>query len=86
MSEVDDLRERVAELERRIEILFSHTGAVDREKVLVDAPAVMPEVEALIAAGKTRKAIKLYTESTGAGMKETLAALEPIARRYKGLT
>jgi len=85
MSEVEDLRARVEELERKMEILFSHTGAVDREKIAVDAPAVMPEVENLIAAGKTRKAIKLYMETTGAGMRETMAALEPVAKRYKTL-
>ncbi len=84
MSETEDLRARIEELERKVAILFSHTGAVDREKVAVNAPPVSSEVEALIADGKTAKAAKLYQRQTGAGMTETMAAFEPIAKRYQG--
>jgi len=31
-DEIDELKARVAELERRIEILFSNTGAIDFEE------------------------------------------------------
>jgi hypothetical protein len=79
MGEVEDLRARIGELERKVEILFSHTGAVDREKVAVDAPPPSSEVEALMAAGKTTKAAKLYQKQTGAGMAETMAALEKLS-------
>ena len=80
MSE-SDLRARVEELERKVEILFSHTGAVDREKIAVNAPPVSPEVEQLLLQGKTTKAAKLYQKETGAGMAETMAAFEKTAGR-----
>lgn len=80
MSE-EELRTRVEELERKVEILFSHTGAVDREKRVVNAPPVSSEVEQLLFQGKTTKAAKLYQKQTGAGMAETMAAFERIAGR-----
>lgn len=84
MSETEELRARVEELERRVEILFSHTGAVDRVKVAVDAPPVSAEVESLLLAGKTSKAAKLYQKETGAGMTETMAAFETVMERNRG--
>jgi len=84
MSEVDELRARVEDLERKIDILFRHTGAIDRDKPVVDAPPVSAEVEELVRNGKTTKAAKLYQKQTGAGMAETVAALEEIAARNQG--
>ncbi|HMT04797.1 MAG: hypothetical protein KDB48_10460 [Solirubrobacterales bacterium] len=83
MSEVDDLRARVQELERKVDLLFSHTGAVDRESVAVDAPQVSAEVELLLNAGEHKKAAKLYRKETGAGVRETMAALTPIVERNR---
>ena len=80
MSE-EELRARVEELERKVEILFSHTGAVDREKLVVNAPPMSSEVEQLLLQGKTTKAAKLYQKQTGAGMAETMAAFEEITNR-----
>ena len=82
-GEVDELSTRVAELERKIDILFSHTGAIDREQIAVYAPPVSTEVEELMRRGKTTKAAKLYQKQTGAGMAETMAALEEIAERNR---
>ncbi len=75
MSEIDDLRARVAELERRVEILFSNTGAIDMEELGRDAPEVSAEVQLLIQRGEVRKAAKLYMKETGADMATTMGAL-----------
>ena len=73
--ELDALRARVEELERRIEILFTNTGAIDMEELGRDAPEPSPEVQTLIATGEVRKAAKLYMKETGADMATTMAAL-----------
>ncbi len=75
MSEVEDLHARVAELERRVEILFSNTGAIDMEELGRDAPEVSAEVQLLIQRGEVRKAAKLYMKETGADMATTMGAL-----------
>src|SRR3954454_14121737 len=79
-KEIDDLRARVAELERRVEVLFRHTGTPDWEKDALAAPAVSDDVRALIAAGQQRKAAKRYMEETGAGIGEAAAALGEVAK------
>jgi hypothetical protein len=69
-SEIDlaGLRRRVAELERRLDHLYSRTG--------VEAPPppgpgdVSPRVRELLAAGNTIGAIKQYRDETGAGLRE----------------
>ena len=75
MSEVDDLRARVEELERRVEILFTNTGAIDMEELGRDAPDASPQVQELVAKGDVKKAIKLYQQETGADMATTMGAL-----------
>jgi hypothetical protein len=75
VAELDDLRARVTELERRVKILFSNTGAIDMEEVGRDAPEVSAEVQLLIQQGEARKAAKLYMKETGADMATTMAAL-----------
>ena len=75
MSEIDDLRDRVEELERRVEILFSNTGALDMEELGRETPEPSPEVRELVAKGNVKKAVKLYQEQTGADMAQTMGAL-----------
>jgi hypothetical protein len=75
MSEIDDLRARIEELERRVEILFSNTGAIDMEELGRGAPEVSPEVQELVAKGDIKKAVKLYQEQTGADMATAMGAL-----------
>ncbi|HYU15805.1 MAG TPA: hypothetical protein VEL05_07035 [Candidatus Acidoferrum sp.] len=75
MADVDDLRARVEELERRVEILFQNTGAIDMEELGRDAPEVSPEVSQLVAKGDIKKAVKLYQQETGADMATTMGAL-----------
>ena len=74
-DEVRDLRARVEELERRVGVLFQQTGAADWEADARSAPPVSDAVRALLAAGETRKAAKLYMQETGADLGETTAAL-----------
>jgi hypothetical protein len=73
--EVEGLRARVEELERRVEILFSNTGALDMEELGRDAPEASPQVQLLVQEGKIKDAVKLYQEETGADMATTMGAL-----------
>jgi hypothetical protein len=75
VSEIDDLRARVDELERRVEILFTNTGAIDMEELGRGTPEPSPEVQELVAKGDVKKAVKLYQEQTGADMAATMGAL-----------
>jgi hypothetical protein len=75
MSETDDLRVRIEELERRVELLFVKTGAIDMEELGRDAPEASPEVQQLVAKGDVKKAVKLYQKETGADMATTMGAL-----------
>ena len=83
-DEIDELRARVTELERRVEVLFRHTGTPDWEKDALSAPPVSEEVRALLAAGEDRKAAKRYMEETGAGLGEAAAALGEVAKELRG--
>jgi hypothetical protein len=75
MSEIEELRARVDELERRVEILFSNTGALDMEELGRGAPEASPEVQLLVQQGKVKDAVKLYQRETGADMATTMGAL-----------
>jgi hypothetical protein len=75
VSEIDDLRARVEELERRVGILFTNTGAIDMEELGRGTPDASPEVQELVAKGDVKKAVKLYQEQTGADMATTMGAL-----------
>jgi hypothetical protein len=79
-DEVEQLRARVEELERRVQILFDQTGAADWERAARDAPPVSDEVRALLAAGDHKGALKRYQEETGAGLAEAAAALGEAAK------
>ena len=83
-DEIDELRNRVAELERRVGVLFRHTGTPDWERDALAAPAVSDEVRALLAAGENRKAAKRYMQETGADIGETAAALGEVAKQLRG--
>jgi hypothetical protein len=81
VSEIDELEARVAELERRVEILFTRTGAIDMEELGRDTAPPGPEVVALVEAGKIKQAVKLYREQTGADMAAAMGALGNLRRR-----
>ena len=82
-DEIEDLRARVAELERRVAVLFQQTGAADWEADARNAPPVSDEVHLLLQQGETRKAAKLYMKETGAGIAETTAALGELAKELR---
>jgi hypothetical protein len=74
-DEIEQLRARVAELERRVAVLFEQTGAADWEAAAAEAPPVSDEVRALLAAGDQKGAVERYRRETGAGLAEAAAAL-----------
>ncbi len=79
-DELEELRTRVAELERRVAVLFQQTGAADWEADAAKAPPVSDEVRLLLERGETRKAAKLYMQETGAGIGEATAALGELTK------
>ena len=82
-DEIEELRARVTELERRVAVLFQQTGAADWEAEARNAPPVSDEVRLLLSQGETRKAAKLYMKETGAGLGETTAALGELAEELR---
>jgi hypothetical protein len=82
-DQVEELRARVAELERRVAVLFQQTGAADWEADAAKAPPVSDEVRLLLERGETRKAAKLYMQQTGAGLGEATAALGELAKEFQ---
>ena len=72
---VEELARRVEELERRVNLLFLHTGAIDMEELGRGAPEPSSEVQALVSQGEVSKAAKLYMKETGADMATTMGAL-----------
>jgi ribosomal protein L7/L12 len=85
--------ERIDRLERQIQYLLRYFG-VDPEMAAADEAvfgagpplaAVSPEVVALIGGGKPIKAIKMYRQMTGVGLKEAKDAIDGL-RFDLGLT
>lgn len=85
-DEIEELRARIAELERRVAVLFQQTGAADWEADAAKAPPVSDEVRLMLERGDTRKAAKLYMQQTGAGIGETTAALGELAKEVRAET
>jgi ribosomal protein L7/L12 len=64
---------RLANVERKIELIMGHLGIEDPEPYL-------PEVIACLEQGKKIPAIKAYRDATAVGLKEAKDAVERIAR------
>jgi len=79
-DEIDQLRARVDELERRVRVLFEQTGTADWEAEAREAPAVSNEVRALLASGEQKKAVERYMQETGATLGQAAAALGEIEK------
>jgi hypothetical protein len=75
---VESLEARIAELERRVELLFTHTNAIDLEAAAREVPAPSDEVRELVAGGDLKKAMTRYQDETGATPGEALAALSQL--------
>ncbi|MGI5376847.1 ribosomal protein L7/L12 [Streptomyces sp. CA-251387] len=71
-SRVSQADQRVARVERKLDLIIDHLG------LRADDPR-MNEVVALVRDGKKIQAIKVYREITGAGLKEAKDAVEGIA-------
>ena len=82
-DEIEDLRARIAELERRVTVLFQQTGSTDWQAEAAQAPPVPDEVRLLLETGQERKAAKLYMEQTGASMGDAMAALGELAKEIR---
>jgi hypothetical protein len=82
-DEIEELRARVAELERQVSVLFEQTGTTDWAVEATKAPPVSDEVRLLLESGEERKAAKLYMEQTNAGIGEAVAALGEVARELR---
>ena len=65
---------RLAKIERQLQAVIDHLG-------VVDVPSAMPEVADLVDRGLKIKAIKVYREATGAGLKEAKDAVDKLARQ-----
>jgi hypothetical protein len=82
-DEIEELRARVVELERQVQVLFEQTGSTDWAVEAGKAPPVSDEVRLLVESGDERKAAKLYMKETGAGIGEAVAALGELARERR---
>ncbi len=82
-DEIEELRGRIADLERKVAVLFQQTGSTDWEAEAANAPPVPDEVRLLLEAGDERKAAKLYMEQTGASIGDAMAALGELAKQIR---
>jgi ribosomal protein L7/L12 len=74
-STVDRQEQRLAAVERKLDLLITHLGIHEPEP---DIPgAVLQE----LVAGRKIQAIKAYREATGVGLKEAKDAVELLARQ-----
>jgi ribosomal protein L7/L12 len=64
---------RLAVIERKLQLIMDHLEIIDTDPVAA-------EVLALTAQGQRIKAIKLYRERTGAGLREAKEAVDRIVR------
>jgi hypothetical protein len=75
---IGELSARIAELERRVDLLFTHAGAIDLEQAARSVPEPSPEVRELVDRGDLEGAVKRYQAETGLGPAEALAALSQL--------
>ena len=73
--EVLELRQQVGKLERQVTFLLEHLGLEYREEPNV---GVSPEILELVRRGKTIKAINLFRQETGFGLKEAKEFIESL--------
>ncbi|MCW3813277.1 hypothetical protein ONA91_02250 [Micromonospora sp. DR5-3] len=66
---------RLAEIERRLDLVMAHLG-------VTDPGSELPEVRAHLARGETIKAIAAYRRATGADLRTAKAAVEALAGQH----
>jgi ribosomal protein L7/L12 len=73
-SDIQDLQQRLALVESRLEQLFEHLDIAPREPI-TDATED-PEIQDLLVKGNVAQAVKRYRELTGSGIAEAQKAIE----------
>ena len=75
-SQLDEYRKRLRFLEVKMDALIKHTGIAFDDSTLVPV-----EVHKAIQAGQRLKAIRLYRQITGAGLKEAADVVDGLTKR-----
>ena len=75
-SQLDEQRKRLRFLEVKMDALIKHTGIAFDDSTLVPV-----EVHKAIQAGQRLKAIRLYRQITGAGLKEAADVVDGLTKR-----
>lgn len=75
-SQLDLYRKRIRFLEVKVDALIKHTGIEFDESTLVPV-----EVHKAIQAGHRLKAIRLYRNITGAGLKESSEVVDALVKK-----
>lgn len=70
-SRIPRLEKRVARIEHKLDLILAHLGLTEPEPW-------SDEVNALVRDGKKIKAIKVYREATGAGLREAKEAVDKL--------
>jgi ribosomal protein L7/L12 len=78
MASLEELEERVAQIEARVQQLFEHLDVAPRDGAAGSDldPNDDPEIQDLLAKGNEAQAIKRYHERTGVDMSEAKQAIE----------
>jgi ribosomal protein L7/L12 len=76
-SDIEELRQRLALVEARLEQLFEHLELAPPAAAKSDEldPNEDPEIQDLLAKGNEAQAVKRYRELTGAGIAEAQSAI-----------
>jgi ribosomal protein L7/L12 len=74
VSDIEELKQRLAVAESRLEQLFEHLDLAPREPI--SDPTQDPEIQDLLAKGNKAQAVKRYRELTGSGIADAERAIE----------
>ena len=80
---MDDVHQRLRELEAQVAYLFRHFGLDPGGAVPTAGGDLAPEVVQLLNGGRKIEAIKVHRERTGLGLAEAKDAVEAFERRYR---
>ncbi len=76
-SQLYQLMQKVAQLERKIDFILRHLD-LEYQEPDEPAPAYIGQIRSLLQRGNKIEAIKMYREATGVGLAEAKAAVEAI--------
>ncbi len=79
-QEIKEMRARIAKLARTVEFLLHHFELDYVDDPSSSVPGVDTEIMALVQAGKTLDAIRLYRERTGADLLTAKTVIEGLTR------